>query len=133
MTPIYQRTDNDCFRCCIASLLDWPYEAVPDFMEGTITTVSQERRALLDHWFGSHGLVLLRLPLPVAVPLQARALIALSQPRVNYVFAGRTRKGVGHAVIGLDSEVVHDPARPSQLICEPFETGTFWSFFIGLA
>jgi hypothetical protein len=31
MIPIDQRTESDCLRCCIASIFELPYEAVPYF------------------------------------------------------------------------------------------------------
>lgn len=129
MTPVFQRADDDCFRCCVASVLDWPYEDVPDFMEGSTVTVSTD---YMDRWFASHGLVLLRFPIPVATPLQARTMVAASQPPVCYILSGLTKKGVGHAVVCLGSQVAHDPAVPSQPIYAPHETGSFGTFFIGL-
>ena len=37
MTPTYQRIDDpihgDCFKCCICTILDLPYDDVPNFIE----------------------------------------------------------------------------------------------------
>jgi hypothetical protein len=58
------RKKDDCYRCCVAELLDMPYENVPDFfgaeIENKYTRVQIFKRVA--EWFEGRGLTCIGIP-----------------------------------------------------------------------
>ena len=135
--PVYQQTDTDCFRCCIATLMGWPYDFVPDFMNKTKQTEVRELMwheiAAMDRWFAERDkpLALVRFPVPCKEAYDALHIMAVSQPPgVAYMIGGMTRKGVAHCWIARDGFIVFDPAQPGQPIYAPFKETHFMVYFV---
>lgn len=60
MIPVFQKVvaqgNGDCFRCCIASILELDAEDVPNFRE-----TEREDMFSMERWFQTRGLALLEL------------------------------------------------------------------------
>lgn len=106
MTPIDQTDFYDkaagkhgnCMQAAVASIMDLPLEAVPNFIEGTKSGGEQHRRFL--HWFRDSGLYVLMLP-------------GNYVPEVPYLASGPASRGVHHMVVMSGGKLLHDP-HPSR-------------------
>jgi hypothetical protein len=124
MKPVYQRIIDqergDCWRCCIASILELPAEAVPNFRE-----TERNDMFAIEKWFQSQGLALLELYPRYATD---REIGAANIPRWDYICGAYAIASVPsqrfasgtHAVVvqfvpstkregAVDLVVAHDP------------------------
>jgi hypothetical protein len=111
MRPVYQsRTGEDgrCMSACVASILELPEAAVPDFLDG-------DQAKLVNQFTHKHGLHYRRVP--------------LSQPPDGWhTVEGVSPRGGMHAIIGRDGRQAFDPHRPDGTgngIVEPMYYGEF--------
>lgn len=138
MTPVKQRflhrpdegQFGDCHRAAVASVLDLPLDEVPHFYEGGRAAAEAER--VEREFLRSRGLV------PVVVAFEAdigRVLKAMGawNAGTHYLLGGMSKNGVGHTVVCLGGEIVHDPAIDGSGIVGPMEDGLFWITFFGAA
>ncbi len=115
-------TPGDCFRCCVASLLDLPASEVPHFCDWPSPSINWVPR--LAAWLAPRGLLYL--------PLDGIPDCWLAGDRRPLVIAGgKSPRGEwGHNVVGELSRagyrLVHDP-HPSRagLVGEPEDYGLF--------
>lgn len=116
VTPVDQTSFGDgaggaepgnCFAACVASLLDLPIAAVPNF-----ATELAWFQALAK-WSWTRGLWPFRL-------LVSPHLIEATPPSLCYIASGPGPRGFRHAVVMRDGALVHDP-HPSRagLASEP--------------
>lgn len=114
MVPVFQRTKTDCFRCCVASVLELPYEDVPDALYGTWL---EDLRA----WAATRGLVVEWETDPADVPSDGVFVMGTEWN------GDPERSRHGHAVVSRGAhEVIHDP-RPGG--SETYGESTFWIWF----
>ena len=111
MRPVYQsRTGEDgrCMSACVASILELPEAAVPDFLDG-------DQAKLVNQFTHKHGLHYRRVP--------------LSQPPDGWhTVEGISPRGGMHAIIGRDGRHAFDPHYPDGTgngIVEPMYYGEF--------
>lgn len=97
MTPVYQRTATDCFRCCVASVLDLAYEDVPDAKYGTWL---EDLRA----WAAGRGLIVEWETDPADV-LPTEICVMGTE------WNGDSERSLhGHSVVSRGpTEIIHDP------------------------
>jgi hypothetical protein len=111
MRPVYQsRTGRDgrCMSACVASILELPEAAVPDFLDG-------DQAKLVNQFTHKHGLHYRRVPLS-------------SPPTGWHTVEGISPRGGMHAIIGRDGRQAFDPHRPDGTgngIVEPMYYGEF--------
>lgn len=105
MTPIDQRTKDDCERCCYAMVLGVPYEDVPDFFTIYKTTRRDER----DEWLAKRGLC----KFSVGFEGTSAHVLPKDSPLLIAGVASPTGHPDGHAVVGRirnwTYETVYDP------------------------
>lgn len=134
MTPIKGEHTADCFRACVASILNLPLAAVPAFMQGLApgeaVPAPREHDMLL--WFVRRGLYLIGLPLAAPSFDVLLKAIAAHHPGLHCVAAGKSPRGTDHAVVVKDGEVAHDPARIPLGLAGPHEDGYYQVYFVGL-
>ena len=108
MKPVNQTILNsengDCMRACVASVLEWPLNSVPNFMEDGPDHFNDR----LDEWAGKHGITIL----DVRIEDEAAFLRAF---RNTYLiaFGQSPRFDCNHAVVYKGNKMVHDP-HPSK-------------------
>jgi len=129
MTPVDQRVLDhdpargrfgDCLRACVASVLELPYEAVPQF------AVADDWVERLQEWLAPRGLFYLQLA--VEHPYSPGLLRYL---RGHYLVIGeQSRGGTVHCVVGgAGGEQAHDP-HPLRRGVLPIEGQLTLGFFV---
>ncbi len=100
MIPVQQTILNsvngDCLRACIASILDLPIEAVPNFMDEP----GDGWRDAFSKFLAQFDLQALDFP---------TAELANWSPSGYHLLAGKGPRGVYHSVVGYQGIVVWDP------------------------
>lgn len=95
---------GNCMSACIASLLELPIEAVPDFLMEPGDTSIFDWSARLDQFLEPHGLYALHFS-----TRDPRAVF----PGCLHVITGISPRGRPHACVGQGRRVVWDP-HPDQ-------------------
>lgn len=112
MKPVYQtimtKERGNCLAACIASLLELPIEAVPNFSERA------DWFNYVDEFLEQFDLQLVQTKYSRTAEHLMRGYYILSGPSPNI-------KGVDHVVIGKNGKVVHDPS-PNGKPMEEFNT-----------
>lgn len=102
MKPVDQTTfgvpGGNCFSACVASLLEFPVEAVPYFMG------AEDWVAEFSRWLLPRGMYVFRFRIEGAEDTW--------RPPGFYILSGQSPRG-SHSVVALGPDVVHDP-HPSR-------------------
>lgn len=139
MTPVKQiRGDDgsrigDCFRACIASILDLTSADVPHFYEGLHpgADVPWQTRLRIRTWFAERGLYLIDIPMEGTSAEEVMEAVSNGHPRLHYLLCGKSVKGVHHCVVCRGAKMVHDPSGSSWGIGNPTDDGCYHILFIG--
>lgn len=138
MTPIYQTKqgiDGDCFRCCIASLLDLPALDVPHFYnkQSSGGAVTGEALSAMRMWLDKHKLSYAEttFTIPLAILMDGMRRF---NPDVWYILTGRNDDGFVHSVVARGSNIEHNPASTvtTGAITKPCRDRTYRVGFIVL-
>ena len=119
---------GDCWRTCIACLLNLQPEAVPHFMpehwedSGTATRKMQE-------FLRSMGYVLIDYAIDGKLEDVLISTGAIN-PGVYYMLGGTSRNDVGHSVICCDDGIEWDPSLDDSGIVGPMSDGYYWVSFL---
>lgn len=120
MIPIKQKTRDDCFRACVASLLELALDDIPDFTEeekkgwydeeGNMT--HGEPQQFLDYVNRLNSDFLSMFNLNI---LPARFNTVYEFPRGYSIKSGTVTsegpaKGFDHAMVAFNGDVIHDPS-----------------------
>lgn len=125
------RVAGDCYRACVASILELSREAVPHFMEDFPSADEFARRE--SRWLGEVGWRVITFavaaPNAAATPKVEAVLEMMGEhnPALTYILGGQSsRADVNHCVVCQGGQVVHDP-HPSRLgISRPSSDGYYW-------
>ena len=141
MTPIYQsapdpqrpESGGDCFRACIASLLDIRRSEVPHFYAGLEggQPVPGHAEARMRAWFAARGLYLIGVPFEADDAAQVMEAMGARHPGLHYILCGQSFKGRDHAVVARDMGIVHDPSHTNRGLHGPQRDGCYHVFLIG--
>lgn len=102
---------GDCWRCCIAAILQLPAEEVPHFLQVALDEQTHDMDPRTQRWLNERGFVLveasfIRLPCGGTGGLRDR-------PLVPVIACGPTQRskamGQHHAVVMVGDKVVFDP------------------------
>jgi len=113
MIPVDQRTDTDCLRACVASLLTVPYYDIPNF------------DILPGQWLRFDRFMELQSVRPVAIPAEKFCV----PYNAYYLMQGISPRDIRHSVIGLNGKMVHDP-HPSRAGLETIEQYIIFVVFL---
>lgn len=96
MIPQTQRTNTDCLAACVATLLNYKIEQVPDFTQsGEVEGCPYPGFWIaLQSWLSERGLFFLEINLPENFPWAPLPLPALC------ILMGETKNGTRHAIVG---------------------------------
>jgi len=99
---IDQRTKTDCLRCCIAMVLELPYEDVPDF----VAEHGGEWPWEFANWAWQRGFESLWFR-----GLEDCEMMQSSPVPWRWIATGQSERGSNHAVVYCGNELEHDPHR----------------------
>lgn len=106
---------GDCFRACIASILELPIAVVPHTMAYDETLVADPGQwfPALNAWLSPRGLTYMDLSLHSMTPDRYFRDLMPGNFSLWHVISGISPRGYRHAVVGHNGVVVHDP-HPSR-------------------
>jgi hypothetical protein len=100
-------TVGDCFRCCIASILELRADEVPHFYESRSESIATK---LIQDWLEPRGFRFLQ------IGLETNSYFILEDYlKFHHTVTGKSprNQGLYHSVVGFGPEIVHDP-HPSR-------------------
>ena len=111
MTPVFQtkfgKGQGNCFAACLASLLDLSIEEVPNFCHEERNNTYWMRK--VQKWLLKYDLGIVSLNFYKLEDMKEAIKIGNFPKNVYYIISGQSPRGLLHAVIGQNGEVVHDP------------------------
>lgn len=97
---------GDCFRACIASLLELPAEEVPHFCDGPEPSKDHAWYRRANAWLKQRGMIYMVYDYSEH---SRRHLVENVGGGVYHILEGKSFSGDDHCVVGKDGEVVFDP------------------------
>lgn len=95
--------EGDCFRACLASIMELPIECIPNFAQETVGKGSAAFWNAIYDWLELTG--------------HSIKFLSFTDPEVEegkyYIISGPSPRSGHHAVVGLGKGIVHDP-HPSR-------------------
>lgn len=129
MTPQKQLTPSDCFRACLASILDLPIASVPDFFMGGALS-SEDAYASVEDWLNHEGWTLLISCFPPNFTLSE--MLDYDGAGKNHYILGGGANGKGHCVIVKSGQVIFNPGSQGLPgLTGPHPSGGWTLHFIG--
>lgn len=124
MQKIYQRTERDCFRCCLASILDLRYEDVPDF----VWFWYPGKNKYNPYWFEDARDWLLGRKV---IMTQHRGIPKGNELCVVLGIYGRGKMAPeGHCVVARGKEIIHDPNEKQKLGLKGYGDDGQFAYFL---
>lgn len=117
---------GDCFRACVASILELPTEAVPHVMAGCDEVGEEAARPAwerLDEFLCTLTPPLAAFGIRISDAEQFRTIVEGLQDNVtaHYILGGFSERGCHHAVVGCRGAIAHDPdPRRAGLLLDRF-------------
>lgn len=115
---------GDCWRTCIACLLDMAPGEVPHFVDGCWQD-SAKSMANARAWLAGQGLAIIEYALSADLSDVLRSVGAIN-PGMYYLLGGNSATGVGHSVVCCDDGIVWDPSLDDAGIVGPMDDGYYW-------
>ena len=110
MTPIHVEHENQCFKCCLLSILDLPYDAAPDFWSAGVE--GERFMEVIYAFCRSRGIRLVEAKLKEDDIEDA--LLTMSRNKgMHYIIAGAIEgreASLGHAVVACGQELIYNPS-----------------------
>ena len=119
---------GDCFRCCIASLLDLPAAQVPHFADYDWEDTTGRWFTDLNKWLAPRGLGYIELPVDDDGPDSAVEWMSGATKfgfDTYHILGGKSPRGHDHAVVARNGVVVHDPHPSRSGLVGPQSNGTY--------
>ena len=115
---------GDCFRACIASLLEMNIQNVPHFLDGENPYKWYEE---LSEWLGNMGLAYFEYPISEqGIDKWKELFKSIGVPVYHEICGASPRGNFNHSVIGCNGQVIFDP-HPSR---SGLETISSYGFII---
>jgi len=120
---------GDCWRTCIACLMDIEPEEVPHFLEDG--TEFAEGMANANRWLNARGLFYVTFAFYGELNSLFHCMKAWN-PGVYYMLLGTSPRGTSHVVIGYEDTIAHDPHPEGGGIVEPVKDDESGESFYGI-
>jgi hypothetical protein len=115
---------GDCWRTCLACLLDKRPEEVPHLYEDCWTDYQEGARKTAAY-LATQGLASVECVYQAGLADVLRS-VGGTNPGLHYILNGTSRAGCGHSVICCDDAIVWDPSLDDNGIVGPMEDGYYW-------
>lgn len=106
MTPVYAKSGKDCFRACLASVMEKEYEEIP-FVDPDLP---------MDEFWEAYRKIVNEFEFEFVII--DRSSVTEYRLRVFSIGIGVTENGGDHAVVCYDGKVVHDPSSNGTMTVE---------------
>jgi hypothetical protein len=116
---------GDCWRTCIACLLDMAPADVPHFCDAEAWNNSELANAAARRWLHARGFNFIQYAMQGELEAVLRSVAACA-PDQHYLLAGTSTTGCGHSVIGFNDAVAWDPSIDDAGIVGPMSDGYYW-------
>lgn len=101
---------GDCYRTCVAIIMDLHADQVPHFCDKNIYTDDAMGTGACREWLHPQGLGLFQIFFPPDVHMeQLLHTLGTMSPGVPVIVTGKSSRGVGHCSVALDGKFVCDP------------------------
>ncbi|MHB1953445.1 MAG: hypothetical protein ACYCOU_06810 [Sulfobacillus sp.] len=125
---------GDCFRACIASILELPAVSVPhfgaiDYASDNTTNQTFEYLRELHDWLRPRGLAYMTQVWHGNPPEYFREIEPFGFD-CYHILSGMSHRGFMHAVVARNGLIVHDPHPSRAGLSEPSEDGYIYGFFV---
>lgn len=116
---------GDCYRTCIACLLDLSPKEVPHFLfDNTADGKVFDRRT--KDFLASKGLTNFTIAMDTSLEDLLSTMEHLN-PEIYYLLTGYSDRGVNHVVICKGGEIIHDPSNVGYGLTGPAQpNGYYW-------
>ena len=127
---------GDCYRACVASITEILIDEVPHIWEGYDGTDNEmeigRRNDLMQEWLLSQGFMKISIWVDGEEPLDDLIdHFSEANPGLYWIMSGNSDDGVGHTVVVMNGEIVHDPGNCG--IQAPLDSGQWLIEVIGSA
>jgi len=122
MIPVDQRKSDDCYAACLASILEVPYEEVPDLSGyGVSHDPNGGWVKVIRDWLGGYGLAVIQFEHTTDTVLPGWQVMIGKSPHCGW----------NHAVVAYEGEMVHDPHKSRAGVLPLYENGNVaFEYFI---
>lgn len=122
---------GDCYRTCVACLLDLQPEDVPHVVQSMDD--GEACTARMNEWLAGRGLKFIPMGWPSDQMAMEDALLVASafSPGTAFLFSGTSPRGTDHVTIARDGEIVHDPHPDGGNLVGPMGDGWWHIEFLG--
>lgn len=124
---------GDCFRCCVASILELPAEAVPHWMAADWDKEEDFTwYANMQAWLAERDMAYFEMgPIPNEIhgPEWFKH-IAAGGFDAYHTLSGVSPRGFRHTVVARNGTIVHDPHPDRSGLSGPGDDGWMYGFFI---
>ncbi len=104
MTPVRSAAldgeEGDCFRCCIAAIMNLPAEEVPHFTQ--LYDDDWERHDAVANWLAQYGMAMGGGPMVADSPQGVFDTLKFVGPGCPAIVSGLHKNGNGHSVVAMD-------------------------------
>lgn len=130
MIPIYQTRNagpdspGNCFAACIASILQYDLDEIPDWFDGLHNgqEVTSYRLTQMREWFQMLGLYYFEFSFRMTL-FEVTSAMSKQHPGVHYIVIGQLENGLTHAVVCRDGVIVHNPGVTRNPRLAPLDDG----------
>lgn len=118
---------GDCFRTCLAVLLDVDALMVPHFLHNYDNRTPEEIDRSIAGWLEYQNLNLIRIQFPGEETQENIMLSAnMMGSGLPYLLSGLSRTGCNHVVVCQGTEIVCDPSLTDAGIIGPMKENYWW-------
>lgn len=114
---------GDCYRTCVACIIGLDRDEVPHQHRLTDDDFSQVE--WMRQWLLTRGYALTLMPFQ-ATPAEVLQTMKRWAPTTPYILTAMSSNDVGHCVVCLGDQIIHDPSIDSSGIVGPLEDGWTW-------
>lgn len=121
---------GDCYRTCIACLLNVTPDVVPH--NHSWGKPGEQIELVNKFLIERYDLKMIGMPI-IAIDGNLESIfnfVHYTLKDIRYILTGESKNGVNHSVICLNGEIIHDPSHNNSGIVGPCNDGYFWIEFL---
>jgi hypothetical protein len=130
---------GDCYRACLASILNMPAREVPNFADAVDEAGWDAMFAAVRAWLRERGIGLFRTYCSAGWEIEKLLeVFSGANPGVPIILSARSRRNPddNHAVVVMDGRIIHDPSNSGidgPVVHVGGDSGWYWLDVIAFA